>query len=472
MSKDTFIQKLENIINTTHKNPFVNISKAEQEQIIPSHTQEAYTSIRINPRKVDTTMYQQLEEVKWCDGAYYLPERPVFTLDPKFHGGAYYVQEASSMFLQHVIKHLQNVVPSSAKRYLDLCAAPGGKSTLLASIIDEADLLVSNEVIQTRAQILVENAIKWGHINHWVVNNDPKDFEPIGAFFDVAVIDAPCTGSGLWRKDEASIDEWSAEHVQLCSDRQKRIVADILPVIKPGGYIVYATCSYSPEEDEALCDFMTSSLGLKNVPIPVDESWNIHVTHSEVHQAEGYHFYPWRLKGEGFYLAVFQKEVADEESISFSKKDKKKGKKDQKQKVPKAAYEPWANLIDDAYDLRIIQDVVYAFEREQWADFELLKQHLYIKKAGVRLGTVTPKEVIPEHELALSTIIKMSVPKVTVTKENALLYLKKESILADAGLKGWHIVNYEGVNLGWGKWMPNRMNNYMPKNWRIRMDVN
>lgn len=471
MSNKDFIYKLEQILQAGDKNPFVNIAPEEKETIIPAHQQEAYTSIRINSAKISKKEYQHLEAVKWCDGAYYLAERPIFTLDPWFHGGAYYVQEASSMFLQHVIQYLQTQMPAHSHKYLDLCAAPGGKSTLLASIIDDNDLLISNEVIQSRAQILVENVIKWGHINHWVVNNDPKDFQALPSYFDVAVIDAPCTGSGLWRKDEKSINEWSPEHVQLCSDRQKRIVADILPAIKDGGYIVYATCSYSPEEDEQLCDFMIGELGLENVKIPIEPSWNIAVTQSNISQAEGYHFYPWRLKGEGFYLAVFRKPTMELEGENKKSKSKSKKDKNQKSKMSDAPYQPWSKYIADDYTLKVINDMVYAFNPSHFSEFELLRAHLYIKKAGIRLGTISPKEVIPEHELALSNIIKKEVPTIDVNLEDALLFLKKEAIKTEDNLKGWYLVQYRGVNLGWGKWMTNRMNNYLPKNWRIRMDI-
>ncbi len=216
--------------------------------LLQAHEQAAVTSVRLNPRKAAAPSFIQTGAVPWCGAGRYLSERPVFTLDPLFHAGAYYVQEASSMFVQHAVESLVDL-NGPALRVLDLCAAPGGKSTLLAGLLRDEDLLVSNEVIQARAAILAENMSRWGQMNTWVSQNDPKDFAALGAYFDIMLIDAPCTGSGLWRKDEAAMDEWSPEHVKLCSERQKRIVADALPALKPGGLLLYATCSYSPEEN-------------------------------------------------------------------------------------------------------------------------------------------------------------------------------------------------------------------------------
>ncbi len=223
--------------------------------LLAAHETAAVTSVRLNPRKPVILSFKESGRVPWCTTGYYLAERPVFTLDPLFHAGAYYVQEASSMFVQHAFECLTDR-EGAPLRVLDLCAAPGGKSTLLAGLLRNEDLLVSNEVIQARAAILAENLSRWGQMNTWVTHNDPKEFSKLDPYFDVMLIDAPCTGSGLWRKDEAALEEWSPEHVKLCSERQKRIVADALPALKSGGLLLYATCSYSPEENEQVCDWL------------------------------------------------------------------------------------------------------------------------------------------------------------------------------------------------------------------------
>ncbi|MES1226926.1 MAG: RsmB/NOP family class I SAM-dependent RNA methyltransferase, partial [Bacteroidota bacterium] len=203
---------------------------------------EQITSVRVNPNRTFNVEYSTLNvqgKVPWSSNGYYLSERPSFTTDPLFHAGAYYVQEASSMFLEEAVKQTCDL--SKPLKVLDLCAAPGGKSTLLQSIISNESLLISNEVIKSRVNILSENITKWGAANVVVTNNDPKDFQRLPEYFDLIVIDAPCSGSGLFRKDPEAITEWSSDNVMLCSQRQQRILADILPCLKPGGILIYST---------------------------------------------------------------------------------------------------------------------------------------------------------------------------------------------------------------------------------------
>ena len=225
------------------------------------------TSVRSNPEKIFNIQHSifnaQLEKVLWSSNGYYLFERPSFTLDPLFHAGAYYVQEASSMFLEEVLK--QTVDLTRPLRVLDLCAAPGGKSTLIQSVISKDSLLVSNEVIKTRVNILAENIAKWGAPNVIVTNNDPSDFKRLPGYFDVIVVDAPCSGSGLFRKDPNAINEWSENNVALCAQRQQRSLADILPSLKEGGVLIYSTCSYSQSEDEDISNWLQKEYSFFNL---------------------------------------------------------------------------------------------------------------------------------------------------------------------------------------------------------------
>src|SRR4030095_5372686 len=204
---------------------------------------------------------------------YYLPERPVFTLDPLFHAGVYYVQEASSMFLEQALK--QSVDLSQPIKILDLCAAPGGKSTLIESLLNEESLLVSNEVIKTRVNVLQENITKWGGKNVVVTNNDAKDFARLENYFDVIVVDAPCSGSGLFRKDPEAVAEWSPGNVALCSQRQMRILADVFPSLKKNGILIYSTCSYSEKEDELILDWIKESFEVRSLRFDVQPAWQI-----------------------------------------------------------------------------------------------------------------------------------------------------------------------------------------------------
>ncbi len=433
----------------------------DEQAFMAAHTQPSIVSLRLNPHKVSKLDWGIDSTVPWCSNGIYLKERPVFTLDPLLHAGAYYVQEASSMFLQHAYKQLIQKNNGSL-RVLDLCAAPGGKSSLLAALLNKNDLLVANEVIQNRAAILSENLTRWGQMNTWVSNNDPKDFSKLPAYFDAMVIDAPCTGSGLWRKDEAAIDEWSEAHVKLCSERQKRILSDALPALKDGGILFYATCSFSTEEDEEILDWISDNYEVESLKIPVENDWKIVETTSSKHQNWGYRFYPWLVKGEGFFLAAMRIKNERIPAIAISKNNNFKKLHEIKNR--------WSEYLTTDFELLEKVESYIAINPNHVSDYDLLSSTLRIRKSGTMLGKVLPKELIPDHELALSTYLSESTPAVHLDKQTALQYLKKENISTN-GEKGWYLVRYQGLALGWGKWLGNRMNNYFPKNWRIRMDI-
>ena len=275
---------------------------------IAHKTQNQISSVRINPAKIfdiNKSVLNVDSKVLWSSNGFYLKERPSFTIDPFFHAGAYYVQEASSMFLEEVLK--QSCDLNASLKLLDLCAAPGGKSTLLQSLISNESLLVCNEVIKTRVNVLSENITKWGAVNTVVTNNDPKDFQRLPEYFDVIVADAPCSGSGLFRKDPDAINEWSVDNVVLCSQRQQRILADIIPALKPGGVLIYSTCSYSESENETIADWLLNENEYETVQIKLDSDWGIVETQSANNKAFGYRFYPDKIKGEGFFIAAFRK---------------------------------------------------------------------------------------------------------------------------------------------------------------------
>jgi 16S rRNA C967 or C1407 C5-methylase (RsmB/RsmF family)/NOL1/NOP2/fmu family ribosome biogenesis protein len=467
----TFQKQLQHIIDLKSYNPFRDVLPEDKEAIIDCHNSVFPTTVRINPHK-DISAFNTCTSIPWNQYGYYLSERPVFTLDPLLHAGAYYVQEASSMFVGVAFEQiLQNITDrDKGIKVLDLCAAPGGKSTLLASYLNDNDILISNEVIQSRATILIENMVKWGQANTWVIHNDPKDIGRVKDTFDVMLIDAPCTGSGLWRRDHNTINEWSEEHVKLCAERQKRIIADSYPSLQQGGYIIYSTCSYSPEEDEEIADWIMDNYDVKPVSIALPNEWGIVTQRSDKHNIKGYHFYPWRIKGEGLYLTVFQKQDGAI-TKEYGTKQRQNNNKKNRPKDSFTPHEKWHSLLKGEWSFINVQNDIYAFLPEHLAFFDWLKTQLYIKKAGIKLGQQTHKDIIPDHELALSVHLKENAPKLNVDLETALRFLKKENINVEQELKGWHIVTYKGLGLGWGKWMPGRMNNYLPKHWRIRMDI-
>jgi len=425
-------------------------------------------SIRLNPSRKGqrSAISDQPEKIPWSSNGYYLPQRPSFTLDPLFHAGAYYVQEASSMFLEEVLK--QTVDLAKPIKVLDLCAAPGGKSTLVQSLISKDSLLLSNEVIKTRVNVLSENITKWGAANVIVTNNDPSDFQRLENYFDVVVVDAPCSGSGLFRKDPSAIEEWSENNVQLCAQRQQRILADIFPSLKDDGILIYSTCSYSQEEDEEIADWLLSRFSISSLQLSIDKAWGIVETISGKQKAFGYRFYPDKVKGEGFFIAAFIKRsagIALNKEVK-SKKSKPKTNADKVSANEIEIFNPWLVNADEFFFIKQNEEII-AMPVHLQEDLAKVRSVLYIKKAGVKLGTVIRDELIPAHELAVSNIISPSIARFEVDKETALQYLRREEIKLGTGHKGWILLTYQQLALGWVKIISSRINNYYPREWRI-----
>lgn len=432
---------------------------------------ETITSIRINSSKLTTVpsfvkngLALNTSPIPWSSSGYYLSDRPSFIADPLLHAGAYYVQEASSMFVEQALKVVGADAPGL--KVLDLCAAPGGKSTLIQTCIHPSSLLLSNEVIKSRANILEENMIKWGGANVLISNNDPKDFSSLQDYFDVIMVDAPCSGSGLFRRDASAMEEWSEENVQLCSQRQQRILSDILPSLKEGGYLIYSTCSFSTEENEEMVDWMMEEWDVSSVAVPLESSWNIQETVSKEKQGYGYRFYPHLLKGEGFFLAVFQKQ-------SGGKNQKwKSNKKKLIQFADKSSVdmlEKWTNRSDLQYFK--LGDLYFTFPTVLEQDLLMLSDSLYLRNAGVSLGKIMGKDLIPDHALAVSAIYAEQIPEIELDYSQAIQYLRKQDLNLGVESKGWHQVTYQSLPLGWIKVLQNRMNNYYPSSWRILKDI-
>lgn len=435
----------------------------DKEAFVASHQTSPVVSIRINPAKIDS--YNDVVDdasisslVPWCDGAYVLKERPSFTLDPLFHAGSYYVQEASSMFLQHVVKHVfQDGMGCKA---LDMCAAPGGKSTLLAGM-NQFGMIVSNEIIQSRVSVLQENIIKWGELKVLVANNDPNDFKHLPGYFDFVLVDAPCSGSGLFRKDEKAMHEWNTELVDFCAARQKRILHAASETIAEGGYLFYSTCSFSEQENETNLDYLIDTGLFESVVIPVEESWGIVHAVSKKHGAHGYRFYPDKINGEGFFCGVLRKKESQTaqtlvypsltQSLAF-----------------KVDISSWVKKPEQLYFFQKSEQV-FAFDAEHAQELVLLASVLKLRKSGLRLGELIRDEFIPNHELAMSTVRSILIPNIDLDHKQALQYLRRETLDLGDVPKGWALVSYKQVALGWIKQVQGKAKNHYPLNWRILM---
>ena len=424
---------------------------------------ERLTSIRLNPEKnfnPNVASWQEEKIIPWCNQGRYLIGRPSFTTDPLIHAGAYYVQEASSMFLEMAVQQTCDL--NASLRVLDLCAAPGGKSTHLLSLLNQDSLLVSNEVIRQRVNVLAENISKWGSASVVVTHNDPAHFQRLPEFFDLIVVDAPCSGSGLFRKDPLAIESWSVANVDLCSQRQQRILADVMDSLKSGGILIYSTCSYSIEEDENNADWLLQEMQMEPFKLSIPQNAGIVETASPRSYAPGYRFFPDKVDGEGFYLAAFKKKgMAKRADVMQVTKDW--------QTVSKQAIAILQKWVQPNENISFIswESQLLAVPATQLNAIQQLQKHLYIRKAGTLAGSIIRDEWIPDHDMAMNPLMKIEVPKISLNKSDALQYLRRNVFELDTGLKGWALVQFEGINLGWIKLLPGRINNYYPKDWRI-----
>ena len=431
----------------------------EFDEFKQSFDNDVVTTIRINPAKY--AGQPALTPVGHCSTGYVIPQRPLFTNDPFIHAGVYYVQESSSMFLEQAIKQ---TVKKSDLKVLDLCAAPGGKSTHLSSLLSKDSLLVSNDVIRARGQILSENLKKWGKPNVVVTNNDPHDFQRLPGFFDLLVIDAPCSGEGLFRRDENAVNEWSPDNAQLCAQRQQRILADVWPTLREGGILIYSTCTFNPAEDEENIKWLNEFADIEPVSLEIDDQWGITVTDAGGFPC--YRFYPHKVAGEGFFMAVVRKAGSNGSTQQKKIKDNTLVATKAEKEIGRAF------ILDDSLDILRFEDSLLAFPAIHLTDLLQIKNNLRIIHAGVKIGELKQKDLIPAHELALSTILNRSAfPEIELTIEEAITFLKRDDISPKSTVKGWNLITYRNIPLGWVKNLGNRFNSAYPKEWRIRMSV-
>ncbi|MDR1761368.1 MAG: hypothetical protein LBR55_02850 [Bacteroidales bacterium] len=432
------------------------------EELYNSLQTESPTSIRINPNKI--TKQLPLPHVAWCEQGYYLPQRPKFTLDPAFHAGAYYVQEASSMFLEQIVKPLA----TRPLKVFDVCAAPGGKSTQLISLMQRGSVLVANEVIQSRAQILSENLIKWGKSNCVVTNNDPKDFGFLEGFFDIVVVDAPCSGEGMFRKDPQAINEWSEANVDLCSKRQTRILHDIWNCVTPGGTLIYSTCTFNQKENEDVVANFLQQTGAKCRKISLQPEWNI-VEH-EKNGAVCYRFFPHKVQGEGFSISVIQK---------YDGKEFEPPRKQVQSRnitiIPHKNRLHYSNLIAN-YESVVYErkpGVIWSFSKDYRKFLLDVFAHCKVVHAGIPLVETIGHKLNPLPGLAFASSFNQTIlPQYEIDLLIAIRYFKKEAlVLENLPAKGWIHLIYNGISIGFVKNIGNRANNPYPAAWAIKMNI-
>jgi len=321
---------------------------------------------------------------------------------------------------------------------------------------------VSNEVIKPRAAILEENLVKWGAANVIITNDDPVHFARLENYFDLIVLDAPCSGSGLFRRDPSAIDEWSENNVALCSQRQQRIIADAWPALKQDGMLIYSTCSYSAAEDEEILDWIHETFSAESKTLQLQEDWHVIETFSARHRGAGYRFYPDKVKGEGFFIAVLQKK----EGAPWVGSKPRKSRLEQLSKTEEMIVRTW---LKEGIPMVLFkqQDNIIALPPGLENELPVLQSALYIKYAGIRLGKIAGKDFIPDHALAMSSLANQQIPRIELERQQALQYLRRDEFRLNTTQKGWWLVTYQQQHLGWIKILPGRFNNYYPKEWRI-----
>jgi len=388
--------------------------------------EEPPVSIRLNPKKsrmlcvATAAEGSTAERVPWCCNGFYLQARPAFTFDPLLHAGAYYVQEAASMFVDHVLR--QYVEGPVAM--LDLCAAPGGKSTCARSVLSDDSILVSNEPVKLRAQVLLENVQKWGYGGCMVTNSYPKDFRRSGARFDVVLCDVPCSGEGMFRKDAGAVAEWSWQHVEQCWRLQRDIVEEAWQCLNDGGLLIYSTCTMNTLENEENVRWIAEQLGGELLPVATEPQWGITGSLLQGFDAPVYRFIPGLTRGEGLFVAVVRKPGR------LAKSDEKTRQR-----------------------LHI-----------------LVKSKLNTLYDGSPAATQKGKTIVPAHAEALLTDFDRSqYPQVELDYSTAIAYLRSEAVVLPPGTPlGIVTVGFQGMPLGFAKNIGNRANNLYPKEWRIK----
>ncbi|HIY47531.1 MAG TPA: rRNA cytosine-C5-methylase [Candidatus Alistipes faecigallinarum] len=433
-------------------------------------------SVRLNPAKCVMTAagaasdappagFPHLDftkRVPWCDAGWYLADRPSFTFDSDFHAGAYYVQEASSQFVGYLLRD----AGVAGARILDLCAAPGGKTTFYASLVGQTGLVVANEIDRRRAAVLADNVRKWGLGNTAVTACDPQAVCDFEAWFDVVAVDAPCSGEGMFRKDPEARAAWSEANVRMCAARQDTILREAWRALKPGGMLLYSTCTFNREEDEGALERFTAFAGdelvAAEVP-PVPAEWGILC--GEVEAFHTFRFYPHRTLGEGFFAAVARK--APDAS---GRPRTPKARRALFAAVDRATRDElmrWT-LAPGGMRYARVADTCYGWFEAQADAVRQLSEALPVICSGVAFGQLFKGRLKPDPALAFYPgLNRGAVPVADLDEQTALRYLRRQDIAADALAEGLNLIACRGRALGFAKRIGARVNNMYPNSLRI-----
>ncbi len=437
----------------------------EAEALCAALETEPSTSVRLNPAKMAEQKWGG-GRVAWSDYGYLLGERPAFTLDPDFHAGAYYVQEASSQFAGYIVSMaVGGAEACKGLRVLDMCAAPGGKSTHYATLVGERGLVVANEINRSRAAVLADNARKWGLGNMVVTCNDSARVADFEEWFDVVAVDAPCSGEGMFRKSDEACEQWSEANVAMCAERQWEILQNAFRSLKPGGVLLYSTCTFNRTEDEdvvgrACEEYGDELLAVDNIPIGDD--WGVVTGREGVFQT--FRFFPHRLTGEGMFMAVARKA-----GLATSRRRMPKARRKVMEAVDKRTAQELSRWVKESEQMRFFAagDTLYGCRKEHYDEVEALAGTLAVIYSGVAMGQVFKGKLKPDGALALYAGVNHdAVACCEVDEQEALKFLRKQDMDAAQFSEGVNMVLYGGRPLGFVKRVGARVNNMYPNSLR------
>lgn len=402
------------------------------------------TSVRVNAAK-GVRPADGYERVPWSETGIYLPDRPAFTFDPAMHQGLYYVQDASSMIYSEIARRL--TADRRPVRWLDACAAPGGKTTAVAAELPAGSFMLANEIDRKRVLALIDNICRWGCDNIAVSSCDTAKIAKMKNFFDIATVDAPCSGEGMMRKEAAAASQWSEALVAECAELQRSIIYNVWQALRPGGYMVYSTCTFNRHENEENVEWAIQELGAESVDLGLDRyDGVIGAIGSDAHCAR---FIPGRVRGEGLFVSILRKS-GDGESARV-----RPSKPSKRLQLP-----PWLN--GEYLPLEANGDL-YAYPGALSGEFVAVESHLPILHRGIHLATIKGKDLVPTLDLALSTSLRPDAfPRVAVDREAAIHYLRRQTPAPVDGPRGYVLLDYASHPLGFIKNLGNRANTLLP----------
>lgn len=411
----------------------------EYEDFLESYSRPSTPSLRVNFLKgSEQELLQKTEfltdRVPWAEGGYYYQEEARPGRHPYHEAGAYYIQEASAMAPAAYLK------AQPGERILDLCAAPGGKSTQIGADMQGQGLLVCNEIHPRRAKILSENIERMGIRNGLVLNCEPAFLtQHFPGYFDKVLVDAPCSGEGMFRRKEEALEEWSEENIRMCAARQRDILAAAAEMLRPGGRMVYSTCTFAPEEDEETIGWF-----LKEYPVFTLE--------------ETVKLLPHKVKGEGHFVASLKKEGMTEGG-TVSLLGEEKGLSSKELGEWEAFYRQYIKTVLTGVYLRFGDQLYLAPEGTPSL------KGLKALRPGLHLGTFKKGRFEPSHALALALRPGETLYQFPLSLDEARSYLAGQTLPAE-GEKGWYLLTVDGYSLGWGKLSGGIMKNHYPRGLR------